>query len=109
MKYAPKYSIQVSGVTHRWSNPDRTFHYSLVKMNFDCEADLYPGILVLTDSLYKNATALVVKNLRKDLPLILEPYSEDVIAYWSIVQNDIEREKLFASLTRNPIFNDNLS
>jgi hypothetical protein len=108
MQYTPKFSIQVSGDIRRWSNPDRTFHHGMMKIDFACEADLYPGILVLTDSSYKSATAFAVQNLRKELPLILEPLNEDAIAYWSIIQNDIERDKLLSSLTRNPVFNDHL-
>ena len=106
MKYAPKYPRQAGGEMRRWSNPDRTFHYSLVKMNFEFEADPYPGILILTDRSYTRALALAVKNLRKELPTILETLGEDTIAYWTIVRDDGEREKLLAGLTKNPIFND---
>lgn len=106
MKYAPKYAMQAGGEMRRWSNPDRTFHYSLVKMNFECEADPYPGILILTDRSYRRVSVLDVKNLRKQLSAILEPLGEDTIAYWRIVQEDGERDKLLAGLTKNPIFDD---
>lgn len=106
MKYAPKYAMQVGGEMRRWSNPDRTFHYSLVKMIFECKADPYPGILILTDRSYKRVSVLDVKNLRKELSAILEPLGEDTIAYWRIVQEDGERDKLLAGLTKNPIFDD---
>lgn len=106
MKYAPKYAMQAGGEMRRWSNPDRTLHYSLVKMNFECEADPYPGILILTDRSYKRVSVLDVKNLRKELSAILEPLGEDTIAYWRIVQKDGERDKLLAGLTKNPIFDD---
>jgi hypothetical protein len=106
MKYAPRYPIQVGGELRRWSNPDRTFRYGLVKMNLECEADPYPGILILTDRSYKRVWTLNIKNLRNELSAILEPLDEETIAYWRIVQDDEERDKLLADLTKNPVFDD---
>lgn len=106
MKYAPKYAMQTSGEIRRWSNPERTFHFSLVKINFDCEADPYPGVLILTDRSYKRSTAMAVNNLRKDLPQILEPLGDDVVAYWGMVSDDAERRKVLTGLTSAPVFDD---
>ncbi|MCR4345820.1 MAG: hypothetical protein NUV55_01245 [Sulfuricaulis sp.] len=55
MRYSPKYAIQAGGDMRQWSNPERTFRFSLVKVNFDCEPDAYPGVLILTDQSYKEA------------------------------------------------------
>jgi hypothetical protein len=106
MKYFPKYAIQAGGEMRQWSNPQRTFNYSLLKVNFDCEADPYPGILILTDRSYKAASAVAIKDLRKEFPKILEPLGDDTIAYWRIVREDVERDRLLAGLTPNPIFDD---
>lgn len=51
----------------QWSNPERTFRFSLAKVNFDCEPDAYPGILILTDPSYKEATLLEVKDPRNGI------------------------------------------
>ena len=106
MKYAPKYSMQTGGDMHQWSNPQRTFRHSLLKLSFDCEADPYPGILILTDRSYKNAAAVAVKDLRKELPKILEPLGEDTIAYWRIERDEAERSRVLAELSAAPIFDD---
>lgn len=106
MKYMPKYAMQTSGDMRKWSNPQRTFHYVLVKMDFACEADAHPGILILTDRNYVKTKAMAVKNLRKELSTILEPLDEDTVAYWRIVEDDKERETILTGLTGAPIFDD---
>ena len=106
MRYSPKYAIQAGGDMRQWSNPERTFRFSLVKVNFDCEPDAYPGILILTDPSYREATLLEVKDPRKEFPKILEPLPDGTIAYWQIVREDEERRKVMAGLTANPIFDD---
>jgi hypothetical protein len=106
MKYAPKYAMQAGGEMRQWSNPQRTFHHSLVKLSFDCEADPYPGVLILANQSYTNASAMSVKDLRKELEKILESLGDDTIAYWQIVRDDTERDRLLAGLTATPIFDD---
>lgn len=106
MRYSPKYAIQAGGNLRKWSNPERTFHFNLVKVIFDCEPDAYPGVLILTDPSYKEATLLEVKNPRKEFPKILEPLPDNTIAYWRVVREDEERRKVMAGLTANPIFDD---
>ena len=91
---------------YRWSSPDRSFHHSFVKMRFDCEADPYPGVLILIDESYRMASAMSVKNLRKELLAILSPLADDAVAYWKIVRDDAERDKLLSHLTGTPIFDD---
>ncbi len=106
MRYSPKHAIQAGGDMRQWSNPKRTFRFSLVKVDFDCEPDAYPGVLILTDPSYKEATLLEVMDPRKELPKILEPLPDDTVAYWRIVREDDERKKVTAGLTANPIFDD---
>lgn len=106
MRYSPKYAIQTSGEMRQWSNPERTYHFSLVKMNFDCEPDAYPGVLILTEPSYRRATAIELKDPRKELPKIFAPLPDDTIAYWRIVREEGERKKVLAGLTGNPIFDD---
>ena len=107
MRYEPKYAMQAGGDMRKWSNPQRTFSHSLLKLNFDCEADPYPGILILTDRSYKSVSAMAVKDLRKELPKILEPLlGDDTVAYWRIERDERERNRLLSGLTANPIFDD---
>jgi len=106
MKFSPKYSIQAGGNMRRWSNPDRTFHFSLVKVDFDCKPDAYPGVLILINPNYKKGSLLEMKDPRQELPKILEHLPDDTIAYWRIVEDDEERRKVMAGLTANPIFDD---
>jgi hypothetical protein len=106
MHFSPKHLIQISGKWRRWSNPERTFHFALLKVDFDCMPDAYPGVLILTDPSYQNTTALEVKNPRQDLPRILSPLPDDTIAYWRIVKEDVERKKVLSGLTAYPIFDD---
>jgi len=94
------------GDMRQWSNPERTFHFSLVRINFDCEPDAYPGVLILTDPSYRRAIAVEVRDPRKELPTILAPLPDETIAYWRIVREDDERKKVLAGLTENPIFDD---
>lgn len=106
MHFAPKYSIQAGGEMRQWSNPERTFHFRLLKVNIDCEPDAYPGMLIITDSGYRNARALEVKNPRKELAKIFAPLPDATIAYWRIVRDDEERKRVLAGLTEAPIFDD---
>ena len=107
MKYEPKYAMQAGGDIRKWSNPQRTFSHSLLKLRFDCAADPYPGILILTDRSCKRAFAMAVKDLRKELPKILEPLlGDDTVAYWLIERDEKERSRLLSGLTVNPIFHD---
>ena len=106
MKYAPAYAIQASGEIRQWSNPQRTFHYSLVKLRFDCEADPYAGILILTDRSHMHATAMLIRDLRKELPKVLEPLGEGAVGYWRSERNETVRDRLLAGLTIHPIFDD---
>ncbi len=106
MKYEPKYAMQAGGEVRKWSNPQRTFSHSLLKLSFDCEADPHPGILILTDQSYKDASAMTVNDLRKELPKILAPLGDDTVAYWWIERDEKERNRLLSELTANPVFDD---
>jgi len=106
MQFSPKYSIQTGGEMRYWSNPERTFRFSLLKVDFDCEPDACPGVLILTDASYRNATALEVADPRKELSKILVPLPDNTIAYWRVVRDEVERKKVLTSLTTSPIFDD---
>lgn len=106
MNYAPKYAMQVGGDIRRWSNPERTFHSGLLKLDLACEADPYPGILILTNPTYASASAMAVKNLRKELPKLIEHLDEGTIAYWYLETNEKELSRVLAGLTAAPIFAD---
>lgn len=106
MKFAPKYAMQVGGMLHLWSSPDRSFGHSFLRLDFECEADPYPGILILTDQTYRSASAVAVRNLRKELPALLEKVNEDAVAYWWLERDQIELESVLSRLTERPIFAD---
>jgi hypothetical protein len=106
VKYEPIYKIQGNWEMRRWSNPSRDFHFLASKINFEYEADPYPGILILTNLSHNRATVLEVKNLRQELSAILAPFEEDTVAYWKIVRDDVERGKIVVGLTKTPVYND---
>lgn len=106
MRYSPKSAIPAGGVMHQWSDPERTFRFSLVKFDLDCVPDAYPGVLILSDPRYKTATLLEVTDPRKEFPKILEPLPEETIAYWRIVRKPEERRRVMAGLTASPVIDD---
>lgn len=106
MKYEPKFAMQAGGKVRKWSNPDRTFSQIFLKLNFDCEADPYPGILILTDKSYAHSSAIAVADLRKELPALLAPLEDNVIAYWWLQRDERERSRVLSELTATPRFDD---
>lgn len=106
MKYVPKYAMQTCGDLRKWSNPERTYDHILLKMDLECEADPYPGILILTDRNYNNASASLVTNLRKELPKLLGLLGEDAIVYWCMIYKEEDRQDALRRLTSAPVFND---
>ena len=109
MHFAPKYSIQTGGDVRQWSNPTRTFSFSLLKVNFDCEPDAHPGVLILAGPGYRDAKALELNDPRKELSKILAPLPDDTIAYWRVVRDEEERKRVLTGLTAAPIFDDILA
>ena len=99
-------AIQAGGAVRKWSNPQRNFSQTLLRLNLECEADPAPGILILTDQSYKSASAMAVKDLRKELPRILESLGDDAVAYWRIERDEGERRRILDGLTEHPIFDD---
>lgn len=109
MKYAPRYPIQTNWEDRCLSDPQRKCSYVLGMLDFDCEADNRPGILILTNSNHTNASAMAVNNLRKELPKILEHREENTIAYWKEERDEAKRSKMLVELTPAPIFTDILA
>ena len=97
-------SIQTGGMCHAWSSPDRTFKHIFLKLQLDCEPDKYPGVVILSDENYNQASIASVKNLSKELPQLLAGISGKSIAYWSLQQDEEQIKKILAGLTAHPIF-----
>ena len=117
LKLMPKYAMQEGGsklsYIYNWSNPQRTFDLPLEKLNFDYEVVQRSGILILATQKPTqkptNASAMAVKNLRKELPKLLEHYDEGtIVAYWKMMEDESERNQVLAKLTTAPIFNDDI-
>lgn len=106
MKYAPKYAIQTAGDMRHWSNPERTFKLAMIKFNFDCEPDVYPGILIVTDPEYRKVNVIEVFVPRRELPQIFASLPDNTIAFWRISGKEEERKEILAKLTSTPIFDD---
>lgn len=115
MKYAPKYEMQDErnkrSYIHKWSNPQRTFALQLEKLNLEYEVVQHSGILILATQKPTqeptNASAMAVKNLKKELPKLLEHYEEGtLVAYWKMIDDEAERNRVLAGLTTAPIFTD---
>lgn len=96
--------IQVSGMLHAWRSPDTSFKHIFLKLDFSCEPDNYPGIVIVTDENCCRAVATAVTNLRKDLPQLLKSRPEARIAYWSLQQDVTETARILAGLTEHPTF-----
>jgi hypothetical protein len=106
MKYAPKHAMQTGGQLRSWSSPDRKFRQQLVKLDLECEADSYAGVLILTQSGHHTARTLAVQNARKELGAILAKEPDDTIVYWRMHQSPSELQRLMSGLTANPIYDD---
>ena len=106
MEYAPKQPIQARGELRSWSSPDRKFRQQLVKLDLECEADSYPGVLILTQPGHHRARALAVQNAKKELGAMLAKEPDDVIVYWRMHQSPSELQRLMSGLTANPIYDD---
>ena len=96
--------MQTGGVCHVWRSPDGEFKHLLLKLDLEYEPDGYAGILVITDELGRNAQAMEVANLRKELPAVLARSPEGAVAYWSLRRDERERKLLLAGLTERPYF-----
>ncbi|MGE0471771.1 MAG: hypothetical protein AB7L09_25730 [Nitrospira sp.] len=108
MKLMPRYAMQTGGSFRRWSDPQLNSHLPLLKLSFDCEVDPRPGILILTKQNNTSASAMTVKNLRKELPKLLEHCDENTIAYFKSMTDETERNRMLGKLTAAPIFNDDI-
>lgn len=87
-----------------WKSPDGSFHHLFLKLDFDCEPDNYPGILIVSDVAHRQVRATAVKSLLKELPLFLKQIDGEVVAYWWLEDNDKERTRILSGLTDHPVF-----
>lgn len=101
-----KYAMQIGGMLLRWANPDRTYVQHFLKLDFECEADPYPGILILTDSAHHSPLLCNVINLRKELPYLLKRNPERTVGFWWLETDDKKRQAIVKQLTESPVYDD---
>ena len=106
MDLKPKYAMQTSGICHLWRSPDGSFEHTFLKLNFECEPDRYPGVVIVTDDNYEQAFAAAVQNLQRDLPALLKQTQGKPVAYWWLEQNENEVKRILSGLTGHPVFAD---
>jgi hypothetical protein len=106
MKYAPKHAPQTGGQLRSWSSPDRKFRQQLLKLDFECEADSRPGVLILTQPGHQRARAIRVNNAKTELAAILAKEPDDVIGYWRMWESPADLDRLMKGLTESPIYDD---
>lgn len=87
-------TIQNGGMCHAWSSPDRTFKHIFVRLQLDCEPDKYPGVVIVSDENYNQASVASVKNLSKELSQLLAGVSGKSIAYWSLEHDEGQINKI---------------
>ena len=96
--------IQVGGTFYAWRSPDGNFKHSFLKLYPDCEPDNYSGIVIITDEGCRQATATLVKNLRKELPELLKAASGTPMAYWWLERDVQEAARILSALSEHPAF-----
>jgi len=106
MDQKPKYAMQAGGMCHLWGSRDGTFHHSFLRLDFDCEPDKYPGVVIITDENYQNAFSARVSNLQRELPSLLVRIRGKPVAYWWLEQDEHEIERILSGLTEQPVFAD---
>jgi hypothetical protein len=96
--------IQSGGSNHVWGSPDGKFRHPFLRLNLDCEFDKYPGVVILADEAHKSAVTIVIDNLHKELPVLLEKSQDRNVIYWCLEENKIEREQIFQGITEHPVY-----
>ena len=96
--------IQVGGMLHAWQSPDAKFRHALLQLDPSCEPDPYPGIVVICDARRQEARLMAVRNLRRELPHLLQDAKPQTLVYWSVETNDEKRLALSVGLTEHPQF-----
>ena len=108
MNSKPKYAMQAGGMCHRWQSPDGNFKHSFLKLDFECEPDHYPGIVIVADEHYQHGFAAAVKNLQRELPALLQQVQGKPVAYWWLEQDQNELKRILSGLTEHPVFADTI-
>jgi hypothetical protein len=106
MSSNPKYDIQTSGTLHVWRNPSNNFKHAFLRIDFRCNLDPRPGIVIITNENYQHAFASAVKNLQRELPALLNQIQGNPVAYWWLEQNKNEIERILSGITEHPVFAD---
>jgi len=106
MNLNPKHAMQAGGMCHLWQSPDRNFRHLFLRVEFDCEPDNHPGIVILADEYCENAFAAGVQNLQKELPALLQKVKVKPVAYWWLEGNPDELKRILTGLTEHPVFAD---
>src|SRR5450759_1632563 len=106
MNSKPKYAMQVGGMLHLWRSPDGNFKHSFLKLDFECEPDKYPGIVIVADAHYQHAFATAVKNLQRELSALLQQVQGKPVAYWWLERDQNKLMSILSGLTEHPVFDD---
>ena len=106
MNSKPKYAMQTGGMVHLWLSPDGNFKHRFVKLDFECEPDKHPGIVIVADEHCQHAFAVAVQNLQRELPVLLQRVQGKPVAYWWLGRDQNELKKILSGLTEHPVFGD---
>jgi hypothetical protein len=101
-----QHARQGGGVCHLWRSPDGNFKHTFLKLDFECEPDMYPGIVIVTDVHYQEVFAAAVQNLQRELPALLKRIEGKAFAYWWLEQDMNEAKRILSGLTEHPVFAD---
>ena len=97
--------MQTGGLCHSWRSPDGNFKHSFLKLDFECEPDKYPGIVIVADEHCQHAFSAEVRDLQRELPALLLQVQGKPVAYWWLEQDQNEH-KILSGLTEHPVFAD---
>ena len=101
---SPLKPIQTEFTCHTWRSPTGTFHHIFARLNLQCELESSPGLAIVTDQDCGKADAIAVKNLRKELPAILDKTAPARVVYWSSYRDEEKLAALLSQLTKTPVF-----
>ena len=88
------------------ASSDGSFKYSFLKLDFECELDKRPGIVIVADEHYQHAFSASVKDLQRELPALLQRVQGIPVAYWRLEQDQDELKRILSGLTEHPVFAD---
>ena len=101
-----KYAMQAGGMFHLWRSPDGNFKHSFLKLDFECEPDKHPGVVIVADEHYQHAFAAGVHNLERELPALLQRVQGKPVAYWWLEDDQNELKRILSGLSEHPVFAD---